>query len=95
MKGSSVYDKLKGKCELAVLEVLTAMAEDQVSQKQQLIGVAHMVDKLLDIIAVHATIIESQRSTIDELKQRKAKHDKSFELVNSEEISSLDEEIKK
>ena len=95
MKSRDVWDELKGKVDREVLTVLTAMAEDIKTQKQQVIGLAQAMNQMADVLAAHGTILDTQKSNIDHIKKNLDLHDKRYETVKSEEIMGIDEEIDK
>ena len=95
MKSNEIYDRLKNKIDPEAVKILVAIAEDQATVKKRIIGIAAAMNQLTDIVAVHSQILNSIKEPLDNLKRMLNRGEKSTEMVMSEPVMGVDEEIEK
>lgn len=95
MKSNEIYDRLKGKADPELIKILVAMAEDQATVKKHIIGVAHALSQLTDSVMVHSSMLNTFKEPLHELKRQLERKSKTNEIVMSEPVMGVDEEIDK
>ena len=95
MKSNEIYDRLRNKIDPEAVKILVAIAEDQATVKKRIIGVAAAINQLTDIVMLHSKILGSIKEPLDNLKRMLNRGEKSTEMVMSEPVMGVDEEIEK
>lgn len=95
MKSNEIYDRLRNKLDPEAVKILVAIAEDQAAVKKRLIGVAQSMIDLTNLVGVHSSILNTFKEPLENIKRDLEKKGKANEIVMSEPVMGVDEEIDK
>lgn len=95
MKSNEVYDRLRNKVDPEVVKVLVAICEDQAATKKHITGLAHSLSQLIDLVSVHSQMLDTFKEPLMAVKRDLERQGKRNEMVMSEPVMGVDEEIDK
>lgn len=95
MKSNEIRNMLRGKVDPGVIQILEAYAEDQAAVKEAIQHLGNMLNVTLDMIMVHARILGDNLEPIENMKRAMEREKRSKEVVMSEPVMGLEEDISK
>ncbi len=68
MKGREVRERLKGKCDPEIITCIAGIAESLSAQQQEIMALAELLDKTIDLTMQLGVTIEGTQNAVDTMK---------------------------